>query len=57
MTIDQMRTLCHHLIDTMPDDGLEETLDTLRDYLAFYLTPKPKELVVTPTPDPPEAPQ
>jgi hypothetical protein len=46
MTLDQMRTLCRHFIDTMPEDGLEETLDTLRDYHAFYSTPKAEQPTV-----------
>lgn len=49
MNIDQMRALCFHLIDTMPGDGLEETLSTLRDYHTFYSTPKATSIAPIPT--------
>lgn len=49
MNIDQIRALCFHLIDTMPEDGLEETLATLRDYHTFYSTPKATSIPPSPT--------
>lgn len=47
MNTDQMRILCRHIIDTMPDDGREDTLSTLRDYLEFYSTQKPPQPMET----------
>jgi hypothetical protein len=31
-----MRTVCYHLLDLIPDEGLEEVLNTLSDCWEFY---------------------
>lgn len=35
-TLDSERQECHRLIDQMPKEGLEETIETLKEYLEFY---------------------